>query len=318
MVSAERNKAVEVDIGHPIHNTQIFVLDPDLNPVPNGSKGQIFIGGRGLAIGYLDLPAENNSAFVTENDLPPSQKNIGINRLYATGDLGRFDLSGNLQHLGRKDHQIKLRGFRIEPGEVESAINEIDLVEDSLVVLNENKLLAYCAADEKTINADDIRRKLIEELPQYMIPQLIVILPVFPVTPSGKKDRKRLPSPVEIKQETRKQTNPIDNQTQEQISTLLSEIMSKPNLDLNASFFDLGANSMDIVNLAGRLSALRNQDISPIDAFQYPTICLLGEFIESKGVVLQSESRKQNLSEAKQRLKKRRKKEVNHDKADIS
>ncbi|MDK1288846.1 non-ribosomal peptide synthetase [Pseudoalteromonas umbrosa] len=318
IMSHENALGACVNIGKPIHNTQVFILDSDLNPVPFGSKGQIYIGGDGLALGYLNLPEVNAKAFICEQNLPSHIHQLGVNRLYATGDLGFVTDEGVLHHLGRIDNQIKLRGFRIEPGEIESAINQYKGVNDSLVLVDNDKLVAFCAIGHNEVTEKEIKTSLQNELPHYMQPQVIVMLPEFPLTSSGKKDRKQLPNPFAMAQTVPQTSYHLESDSEKLIAEILRDILSIANLDPEVSFFDLGANSMDLVTLTQKLSERINQKLSPVDAFQFPSIRSFAQFLDSKGERVKETDRKEQLSAAKNRLKRRKNRKSKHDKASIS
>ena len=180
-------------IGRPISNTKIYIFNPDLQPVPIGIVGELYIGGEGLARGYLNQPELTSQKFIA-NPFDNSQK------LYKTGDLARYLPDGNIEFLGRIDNQVKLRGFRIELGEVESVLETYPQIQQAVVMLPEDtpgnkRLVAYLVTQNQSINMSDLRRFLQQKLPDYIIPSSFVILSTLPLTPNGKVDRKMLPAP---------------------------------------------------------------------------------------------------------------------------
>src|SRR5438876_8896706 len=188
-----------ITIGHPIANTQFYVLDENLNRLPPGEIGELHIGGLGLARGYLNSPELTSERFIADSfaDSPNA-------RLYRTGDVARSLLDGSVEFLGRTDTQIKLRGFRIELGEIEAALTESRKVAQAVVIMREDqpgdqRLVAYVVATNGAqIDARELRRQIEKKLPDHMVPSTIVELDRLPLTPNAKVNRKALPPPAEI------------------------------------------------------------------------------------------------------------------------
>src|SRR6185437_9368696 len=181
-------------IGGPISNAQIYVLDRQEKPVPIGVSGEIYIGGAGVAQGYLHRPELTAHRFVNN----PFDK---ATKLYRTGDLGRWMVDGNLEFLGRNDDQVKVRGYRIEVGEVEAQLARHERVREAVVLAREDipgerRLVAYVRHDARHPSAAELRAHLERLLPEFMVPSAFVILSEFPLTPSGKLDRRALPPPA--------------------------------------------------------------------------------------------------------------------------
>jgi hypothetical protein len=185
-----------VPIGRPIANTQIYVLDPQLQPVPIGVPGELYIGGDGLACGYLNQPDLTAEKFIPHpfSDEPQA-------RLYRTGDRVRYCADGNLQFLGRLDNQVKIRGFRIEPGEIASVLQQHQAVREAVVVAYEDdggdkRLVAYLVArEEQTLSTSELRRFVQDKLPDYMVPSTFMFLEALPLSTNGKVNRQSLPLP---------------------------------------------------------------------------------------------------------------------------
>src|SRR6185436_13207428 len=182
-------------IGRPIANTRVYVLDSEAQPVPVGVAGELQIGGLGLARGYRDRPELTRERFVDD----PLDGRPGARR-YRTGDLVRWRADGTLEYLGRGDDQVKVRGFRIELGEIESVLARHPRVREAVAVARETggerRLVAYAVADPDECTATELRAFVARTLPDYMVPDRVILLPALPLTPNGKVDRRALPDPV--------------------------------------------------------------------------------------------------------------------------
>jgi len=239
-----------VPIGRPIWNTRVYVLDAALKPVPVGVGGELYIGGAGLARGYLGRGALTAERFV------PSPYGDG-ERLYRTGDLVRYLPDGNLEFLGRLDHQVKLRGYRIELGEIEAGLLEHGSVGQAVVVAREDvagdkRLVAYVvAADSVAPDAGELRAHLQRSLPDYMVPSAFVVLEVLPLTPNGKVDRKALPAP-EGRPEIAEYVAPR-TPTEEVLAGIWSEVLRVERVGVHDNFFELGGHSLLAMRLVARV-----------------------------------------------------------------
>ncbi len=308
-----------VHIGQAIDNTGVFVLDKCGQVLPKGVAGHIHISGVGLARGY------HNQLELTAASFVDHEWNIETyrcaerrtQRMYATGDLGKYNHDGNLVHLGRIDHQIKLNGFRIEPAEIEKVLIRHDHINDALVVLNESKyddsqqkrkeLVAYYVeAEDAIITISDIRQHLTEYLPQYMIPAQFVVLDAFPLNSSGKKDRKKLPEPQITRQSLPTQFVAPSNDLEQFISETLAKMIGVKKIGIADNFFELGANSLDMVHLATKLSDKLGKKVSAVELFNHTTVSTLSEHLSGDQPQLKVvPNRREEISKAKQRLKKR-------------
>jgi amino acid adenylation domain-containing protein len=269
-----------VPIGRPIANTQIYILDPGLQPVPIGIPGELHIGGIGLARGYLNRPD-----LTAEKFIPNSFSEIPGARLYKTGDLARFLADGNIEYLGRTDFQVKLRGLRIELGEIEAVLAEHAGVLQSVVVVREDnpgdkRLVAYLiAAPGKELQVESLRADLKKRLPEYMLPSRFVVLEKFPMTTSGKVDRKALPAPPVDREKGSTIVLPR-NQVESRLADLFASVLRLPSVGVTDNFFDLGGHSL----LAGRLLAQVNESMDrkiPLSAlFRGATVESLAQLIE--------------------------------------
>ncbi|MEP7054477.1 MAG: amino acid adenylation domain-containing protein [Actinomycetota bacterium] len=260
----------DLPIGTPVRNTRIYLLDPAGHPVPVGVRGELWIGGAGVATGYLgrpDLTAERFSA-------DPFSTEPGA-RMYRTGDLARHRPDGNVEFSGRADQQVKLRGFRIEPGEIEAALVQQSEVTEALVLVRASAgseaLIAYvaCPADAgDDALSSSLRARLIDVLPAYLVPSAVVVLPALPRTPNGKVNRDELPDPVLAAREI---VAPRD-EVETQIATLWCELLGISEVSVNESFFDLGGNSLLAVRMFALLERRHSHKLPLAAIVATPTI----------------------------------------------
>jgi amino acid adenylation domain-containing protein len=238
-----RDGKAPVLIGRPVSNTQCYVLDENRQPVPMGAVGELYIGGDGLARGYLGQPKLTAERFVTNSlSVQPGA------RMYRTGDLVRYQFDGNLVCLGRSDHQVKIRGYRIELGEIESALVTHDSVREAVVVAREEqagdvRLVGYIKPSGTTIDERSLREHLKRSLPDYMIPQHYVVLQTFPTTSSGKIDRKALPNP-ELTPIAAPVARGPRTKTEQQLAELWKKLLQRGGIGIDDNFFDIGGHSL--------------------------------------------------------------------------
>ncbi len=274
----DRNAPLEssIPIGKPIANTTVYILDDNMKPVPIGVSGELHIGGDGLALGYWgrkDLTAEKFvvNPFSSEDRAP----------LYKTGDLARWRADGTIEFLGRGDNQIKLRGFRVEPGEIEAALKEQDGVRDCAVLLRkeasgDKKLVAYVAG---TTSSQQLFPLLRKSLPDYMIPSAIVVLAVLPRTANGKLDRDALPAPDSV---ANKDFVEPKTALEKELAIIWAGVLGLDSIGTADSFFDLGGHSLAGLRAANQLSEKLGQRFSPSIFFQAPTIAGMAELLETR------------------------------------
>jgi acyl-CoA synthetase (AMP-forming)/AMP-acid ligase II/acyl carrier protein len=277
-VDSQRDGAT-IPIGRPIANTEIYILDDQLQPVPRGVPGEILIGGAGVARGYLNRPELTAQRFV-----PNPFSALAGARLYRTGDLARYLPDGRIEFLGRLDHQVKLRGFRIELGEIETALRERQEIRECVVVLREispddKRLVAYLVA-AGTPKSMELRRYLQARLPDYMVPSIFVTLEKLPLTPNGKIDRKALPAAEIALAET--PIVPPQTELEKAIAGLWRELLHVEQVGLNDNFFDLGGHSLLMVQVQSRLSDLFSVNLPVLTLFQYPTISALAKHLAAQ------------------------------------
>jgi amino acid adenylation domain-containing protein len=250
-------------LGGPIDNTSLYVLDSGLNPVPLGVPGELYIGGAGLARGYLGKPALTAERFIPDRFGAPG------GRLYRTGDTVRVRADGALEYLGRVDNQLKIRGYRVEPGEIEARLRELPSVRDAVVVAQQvftgdQRLVAYVAARQESADPapaiDEYRSALRRVLPEYMVPQHFVPLERLPLTPNGKLDRKRLPA-FEPARSDRPHVA-ARTPTELQLAALFAEVLGVPAVGIHDNFFELGGHSLLATQLVSRIRDALSMQLS--------------------------------------------------------
>jgi amino acid adenylation domain-containing protein len=266
-----------VPIGRPISNVQTYILDARLNPVPVGGTGELFVGGFGLARGYLHDPQQTAEKFLPNPFSPRAQS-----RIYRTGDLARWRPDGNIELLGRTDHQVKVRGYRVELNEVETAIRTHKAVRETLVALHnaggEPLLVAFIVADGKPgPRESELRSFLRSRLPEYMVPSRFEFLESLPLTPSGKADRLALAArPLN---HTVKDTAMEMSAVERTIFEAWRDVLGRDEIGINENFFDAGGHSLLMVKVFARLRFGFSANLSITHLFQYPTVSSLAAFL---------------------------------------
>ena len=271
--------AANVSIGKPITNTQVYVLDERMEPLAIGSPGELFVGGEGLARGYLGRPALTAERFVPD----PFSKREGA-RLYRTGDWVRWRADGTLDFIGRIDHQVKIRGYRIEMGEIEAALCGLEKVEQAVVVAREDepgekRLVAYVVAC-KEIEMQELQHSLKQNLPEYMIPAVFVTLESMPLTPNGKLDRRALPAPAKDMLRSKHDYVPPRTNTESLLAQIWSEILGLDRVGVEDNFFTLGGHSLQATRVVARMRDALKMDVPLPLLFQATTIAKLAEVVE--------------------------------------
>jgi len=282
-VTAETvNGAGGVPIGRPITNTRMYVLDAGFEPVPMGVAGELYIGGFGLARGYLDRPDQTAERFVPD----PFSRESGA-RLYRTGDLARYLPDGNFDFLGRSDQQVKLRGYRIELGEIENILARHSAVREAVVTVREDvpgdrRLVAYIVAhDNRDCSASELRNYLKERLPEYMTPSSFVFLDALPLTANGKVDRRALPSPDGSRPEWETEYLAPRTPLEEVLAGVWAELLSIEQVGVHDNFFVLGGHSLLATQLLARLLTMFKVELPLITVFQSPTIAEFAEALKA-------------------------------------
>ncbi len=286
-----------ISIGKPIQNTQVYVLDSALQPTRNGDVGDLFIGGEGAVRGYWHRPDLTAERFLDDPFVPG-------NRIYRTGDIARFLPDGNLEFLGRADFQVKLRGYRIEIGEIETVLETQTGVAQAVVVAREftsegrfedKRLVAYVVPKPGTrLSIGALRAALAATLPEYMVPSHIVVLDSFPLTANGKIDRNALPRPASDEPELISEIP--GSELERKIAQVWKEALGVEHVGLHKNFFDLGAHSLMVAEVHIQLQQLLGQEISLVDLFQFPTVSALAAHLDGQ------ESAPQTATRAERRL----------------
>ena len=291
--------ADRISLGPPIPNTQFYVLDEDHKPVSPGAAGELWIGGTGLARGYLKRQELTAERFVTD---PAGEEPDA--RLYRTGDEVRCRTDGALEFLGRLDQQVKLHGFRIELGEIEGALANIDGIAQAVVILREDRpgdrrLVAYYTG-RADLSATSLFQVLKTTLPDYMLPSVFLRLEKFPLTPNAKLDRKALPRPESKRPLLAQDYIAPRTATEKQLEQVWCELLQIEEVGIDDSFFELGGNSLAAVRMVSRYHTRFGRDISPVKVFQHPTIAKLAELLD------ESEIRSDFIADAENRARHRR------------
>ena len=275
------SKHTSVPIGRPIANTQVYVLDESLNQLPVGMSGELYLGGVALARGYQHRPDLTAEKFIPH----PFSQAPGA-RLYRTGDLARRRASGEIEFLGRLDQQVKLRGFRIEPGEIEAALLEHEGVREAVVIAREDapgdkRLVCYLVSSRTPApTLSELREFLQASLPEYMIPSLFIFLDGLPLTPNGKLDRKALPAPdasrPALKQNYTEPTRPLELL----LAAMWREILGVKQIGIHDNFFELGGNSIKGAIFINHLQERLGEIIHVVTIFTSPTIAQLSVYLD--------------------------------------
>ncbi|MEM6403576.1 MAG: amino acid adenylation domain-containing protein, partial [Cyanobacteria bacterium P01_D01_bin.116] len=296
-----------VQIGKPINNTQFYVLDNDLQQVPIGVPGELYIGGAGLAKGYLNKPELTTEKFI--NNPLSSSTPSSPSKIYKTGDLVKYLPDGNLEYLGRIDYQVKLRGFRIELGEIESILMQHPQVEQAVVMLfknndNENLIAYFISSSE--VSQTDLQQFLQDKLPGYMIPSNYMMLEKFPLTPNRKIDRKALPIPEANRPDLDNSVRP-SSEIEREIAHIWQQVLQVDKIGIHDNFFDLGGHSLSMVKVHSQLREKFSSDIPLVEMFRHPTISALIKYFSKidDESSRKNNSRNEQVSAGKQRLKQR-------------
>ena len=280
--------ATSLPIGRPIANTQIYLLDAQLQPVAIGIPGQLYLGGDGLARGYLNRPDLTAAAFIRDrfSKKPDSY-------LYKTGDLCRYRVDGNIEFLGRADNQVKIRGYRIELGEIEAALCQHPQVSEAAVIVIEDipgdkSLAAYVIPDSinkksetQNLKPSDLRQFLKQKLPGYMVPATYAVLESMPLTPNGKVDRRLLPQIDTDREDLTVNCVEPRNDLEEVLAKIWAKVLGKQQVSIYDNFFELGGHSLLATQLISRIRDALQVELPVRNLFEAPTVASLAKYIET-------------------------------------
>jgi amino acid adenylation domain-containing protein len=264
-----------IPIGKPMPNAKVFILDDALNPVPIGISGNIYLAGTPLARGYINNDELTNKKFIVHNG----------ERLYFTGDIGRWLSDGNIDFLGRVDDQVKIRGYRVELGEIENRLLKYPQISESVVVAKKIgdtlEVIAYLKASNE-LNINDIRSYLNKFFPDYMIPAFFLQIESLPITASGKIDKKALPDPDVKRYGIDTEYIPPGNKIEKQLKAIWEAILEYQHIGIHDNFFELGGHSIKATQLASRIHKIMKKDISIREIFNSPTIAGMSQMLQQQ------------------------------------
>jgi amino acid adenylation domain-containing protein len=274
----KHSQGTSIPIGRPIANTQIYILDSHRQPVPTGAVGELYIAGDGVSAGYLNQPEMTEERFLRDPFRAEESQ------MYRTGDLARFLPDGNVEFLGRRDDQVKIRGFRIELGEIESVLAAKPGVKQAVVLAKEDergdrRLIAYLVADQGQGNSpDELRSYMKQQLPEFMVPSAMVLLPKIPLNPNGKVDRQALPEPETV--QVREFVAPKDA-TEENVARIWQEVFRRERISTDENFFELGGHSLLATQVISRIREQFRVELAIRTMFDHPTISGLARAVET-------------------------------------
>jgi acyl-CoA synthetase (AMP-forming)/AMP-acid ligase II/acyl carrier protein len=288
----DSNSRQSVSIGKPIANTQIYLLDERLQPVPVGVTGELYIGGDGVARGYLNRPDVTAEKFIAD----PIGADPGA-RLYRTGDLARYLPDGSIVYLGRTDQQVKIRGYRIECGEIEAAIRQCPGVQEAVVIArqeilgasslsieSDRRLMAYVVPKQGLApSAHELRSYLTQKLPEYMLPSVFVFLDSLPLTPNGKLDRAALPAPDRSRPDLGNLFVSPRTLVEDTLAKIWLDVLKLDKVGIHDNFFELGGHSLLATQVVSRVRDAFQMELPLRTLFDKRTVCDLAKEIAKLG-----------------------------------
>ncbi|MCP4153077.1 MAG: amino acid adenylation domain-containing protein, partial [bacterium] len=284
----ERNYENRIPIGKPLPNSTVYILDKQGELLPIGVPGEISVGGDGVARGYLNNPELTAEKFVTDNQaFPNNQSPIPDNQLYRTGDLGMWQPDGTIEFLGRMDNQVKIRGIRIETGEIENAMQRIENIKEAVIQARKdgednNYLIAWYlqkTGQTEPLSITRLRENLTEKLPPYMIPSYFVTMESMPLTPNGKIDRKALPEPGATTQAAKEYRAPA-NETEKKLAAIWQDLLEMKPIGTTHNFFEIGGHSLKAITLIARINKTFQVHLPITQLFENPFIKEQARYIE--------------------------------------
>jgi bacitracin synthase 3 len=277
------NKIVSnIPIGKALKNTRIYILNKEMDIMPIATQGEIYIGGLGVAFGYVNQAGLTAEKFIANPFRTIEERNLGVNsRLYKTGDFAKYLPDGNIEFLGRKDEQVKIRGYRVELKEIEEAINTHGDIKDCMVIVKNSLLIAYIVSGEFAINAEELELYLEDIIPKHMIPHHYVMIDRIPLTIAGKRNKDGLPIFSETDLINNEEYEEAQESVEKSLCEIWQEILSVKKIGRNDNFFKLGGHSLLVIKLISRIKKKFTVDIRLIDLFDNPTISEMRNLIQS-------------------------------------
>jgi acyl carrier protein len=279
-VSDAEMPATNVSIGRPLPNQSAYILDQHQQLLPAGVTGELVIGGAGVSRGYWRRPELTSTRF-----LPDPFAAVPGAKMYRTGDRARFLPDGRIECLGRVDHQVKIRGYRVELGEIEARLRDCATVAEAVVVLREDvpgdkRLVAYVrTADGRALDASELKARLRDTLPEFMVPSAFIALAALPLTPNGKVDRKALPAPGASVPRAAVVSAPVKGDTENLVIKIWQRILGHSDFGMRDNFFDIGGHSLLVVQVLKELRETTGKTIQMTDLFKYTTVEALVRFL---------------------------------------
>ncbi len=276
----DRQYDEDVPLGRPLTNSTVYLLDPRLNPVPVGIAGEIYLGGDGLAAGYLNRPELTHELFI-DNPFQTGQK------LYRSGDMGCWLNNGEIRFLSRKDDQVKIRGYRIEPGEIEAVLQEHEQVDRAVVMAQSDNESKYLVAYYSGLQTDEkeLKEYISSRLPSYMVPSYIVYLSILPLTANGKIDRRILPAVTLLQYDSAASYEPPANEAEEKLAAIWKEVLQQERISATANFFELGGHSLKATQVLAKIYREFTVEISLSDIFDKPVLRDLAAFLHTSTLI---------------------------------
>lgn len=259
-----------IPYGKPLANQKYYILNQNMENCPNWVPGNLYIAGEGIALGYLNDEEKSKEKFIIWQKTGE--------KLYSTGDMGRYWSDGNIEFLGRTDNQIKINGYRVETGEIENALYTTSLVKKCLVSYENDKLCAYITKKTESINAMDLQEQLSKILPEYMIPKLFYLVDEIPLTSNGKIDLSKIKNKVILSEKGK--INIAETVTEKELVSIWEMIVGKKNIDIDESFFESGGDSIKIIRFINKINELYHEEISLHVIGENQTIRKLAQYIE--------------------------------------